>query len=311
MAMKTHIAILCAALAGGACKKSGGGGGWFTTSTGRIVHVDDSGAAHAAVDLGPSESLDAIACRYEGEAWVVGSHGAVQYTPDGGSTWSAQQVPTQANLRALATQDAGPVFVAGDGVLLRSTDTGASWQVFGDGQTAFRSLAAAEAGATVLAISDDGGLWSFDGATATLARRTTLQGARAVAVSPDGTKALVVGRGAWRSIDAGMTWVALASDPAIAFDDVRMLDDGSAFAVGSAGTIASVDDAGAMRVQHVGSADLHTLHVAEPDAADATGYAGGDGGTVWITHDSGATWSRGPVLDGDVLGVDEIGVGHR
>jgi len=311
MDMKTHFAILCVALAGAGCKKStgtGGGGGWFTTSTGMIEHVDPAGTVGAGVDLGATESMNGIACRYQGEAWVVGTHGTLLYTSDGGTTWASQAVPTQANLRALATQDAGPVFLAGDGVFLRSVDAGATWQGLGDGQTAFRSVAAAEQGSTVLAIADDGGVWSYDGA---LARRTSLDGARAVAISHDGDAAIIVGRGMWRSSDAGASWTQLAADPGNVFDDVRMFEDGSAVAVGASGAIAAIDTAGAVTVQHAGSTNLHTLHVADPDAIDATGYAGGDNGAVWITHDSGVTWSLGPTLSGTVLGVDEIGFGHR
>ena len=334
--MRTYVAFLCVALAGTGCKKStgtgggGGGGGWFTTSTGMIVHVDPAGQVGNGVDLGASESLNGIACRYLGEAWVVGTHGTLLYTHDGGTTWTAQASPTQADLRTLATQDAGPVYLAGNGVFLRSSDGGASWQSFGDGQTSFRSVAAAQQGDTVLAISDDGGLWSFDptaaplgaaarpeqvpardATTGVLARRATLDGARAVAVSPDGDTAVVAGNGLWRSLDGGLTWTQLAADPALAFDDVRVAEDASAVAVGTAGAIANIDASGAVQIQHAGSANLHTLHIADSDAADAIGYAGGDGGAVWITRDSGVTWTLGPSLSGTVLGVDEIGFGHR
>jgi photosystem II stability/assembly factor-like uncharacterized protein len=311
--MRTYIAFLCVALAGAGCKKStgtgGGGGGWFTTSTGQIVHVDPAGHAGNGVELG--ESLNSIACRYLGEAWVVGAHGTLLYTNDGGTTWSGQAVPTQADLHSLATQDAGPVYLAGDGVFLRSGDAGASWQAFGDGQTGFRSIAAAQQGDTVLAIASDGGLWSFDAAAGVLARHATLDGAHAVAISPDGDTAFVAGNGLWRSLDAGVTWTQLSSDGSAVFDDVRVAEDGSAVAVGTAGAIANIDPSGAIRVKHLGSANLHTLHIADPDATDAIGYAGGDGGTVWITRDSGVTWSLGPSLSGTVLGVDEIGFGHR
>jgi photosystem II stability/assembly factor-like uncharacterized protein len=203
------------------------------------------------------------------------------------------------------------VFLAGDGVFLRSVDAGASWQQLGDGQTRFRSVSAAERGKTVLAIADDGGLWAYDDGAATLARRTTLDGARVVAVSPNGNVAIAAGLGVWHSLDAGLTWTRLAADPALALEDVRVTDDGDATAVGAAGTIATIDPSGAVAVQHAGSAGLKTLHVPEPDAIDAIGYAGGADGGVWITRDSGMTWSLGPTLAGSVLGVDEIGFGHR
>jgi photosystem II stability/assembly factor-like uncharacterized protein len=315
MRMKTHIAILTLALAGGACKKStgtgGGGGSWFTTSTGMIVHVDPAGSAHAGLDLAGGESLNAIACRYQGEAWVVGSHGTLLYTSDGGTAWTNQAVPTQADLHAIATQDAGPVFLAGDGVFLRSADAGASWQQLGDGRTQFRSVSAAESANTVLAIADDGGLWAYDAVTGALGRRQTIDGARAVSVSPDGGTAIVVGQGVWQSIDAGVTWTQFSADPALALEDVRLDEDGGATAVGAAGAIARIDPSGTVTAQYAGHADLKTLHMPDPDAVDGVGYAGAADGTVWLTRDGGETWSVGPTLSGSVLGVDEIGFGHR
>jgi photosystem II stability/assembly factor-like uncharacterized protein len=308
--MKTKLAVLCVALAAVGCKKSGtstggggGGGGWFVGSEGLMQNVTPAGTPGHGYDLGSTAELRGIACRYAGEAWVVGNAGTVLYTNDAGSTWSAQVVPTSADLRTLATQDEGPVFLAGNGSFLVTKDTGATWTELGDGTTAFRSLAAAQAGDTVLALADDGGLWSYSGS---LARIGTLAGMRAIAVSPDGQVALAAGSGIMMSRDAGATWQSLAVDPSITFDDIRISEDGDAVAVGSAGAIANIDGStGAVTVQHVGTANLHTL------ALDDTGYTAGDGGQVLVTHDEGLTWSLGPVFGATVWGVDEIGDAHR
>jgi len=312
--MNTKLAVLCVALAGVGCKKTGtgggggGGGGWFVGSSGLMQNVTPAGTPGHGYDLGSTAELRGIACRYAGEAWVVGNAGTLLYTSDAGATWTAQVVPTAADLRALATQDFGPVFVAGNGTFLVTQDTGKTWTELGDGTTAFRSLAAAQEGDTILALADDGGLWSYNGA---LTRTATLSGMRALAVSPDGQLAIAAGNGMMMSRDAGLTWTALAVDPTVAFDDVRIAADGSAVAVGAAGTIANVDASGTVALQHAGTAGLHTLHIADPDSVDATGYAAGDGGQILVTHDSGLTWSLGPTLGATVWGVDEIGDGHR
>jgi len=238
---------------------------------------------------------------------VVGAAGTLLYTDDVGQTWRAQVVPASGELRGIATRDDGPVFVAGDGALLTSSDTGATWTTLSTRD--FRAVAAAQQGDAVLALGADGSLWSYAGGA--LTGLAAPAGARAVALSPLGDVAMIAGAGLARSDDGGAHWTALAVDPAIAFDDVRIADDGSAVAVGTAGAIATIDPGGAVAVQHVGSADLHTLHIADPDATDATGYAAGDGGQVYVTLDSGATWTAGPNVGRTVRGVDEIGFGHR
>lgn len=306
--MKTKLAVVCVALAVVGCKKNGtgggggGGGGWFVGSSGLMQNVKSTGQTGAGYDLGATTDLSAIACRYSGEAWVVGKAGTLLYTNDAGKTWSAQVVPTAADLRTLATQDFGPVFVAGNGTFLVTKDTGATWTELSDGTAAFRSMAAAQAGDTVLALADDGSLWSYTGA---LAKIGTLAGMRAIAVSPDGQIALAAGNGLMMSKDAGVSWTPLAVDPSITFDDIRIAETGDAVAVGTAGAIANIDTTGAVSVQRAGTANLHTV------ALDDVGFTAGDGGQVLVTHDGGLTWTLGPALGTTVWGVDEIGDGHR
>jgi hypothetical protein len=310
------LALVCVALAAVGCKKSGGGtggggggGGWFTGSSGLMENVTPDGTPGHGYDLGFAAELRGIACRYSGEAWVVGSAGTLLYTSDAGATWALQPVPTTADLRTLATQDFGPVFVAGTGTFLVTQDTGKTWTELGDGVAAFRSLAAAQDGHTVLALSDDGGLWAYDGTR--INRTATLAGMRAISVSPDGQLAIAAGNGMMRSQDGGATWSPLAVDAGVTFDDVRLAEDGTAVAVGAAGAIANVDEAGAVTVQHVGTAGLHTVHIADADDADPVGFAAGEGGQIVVTHDSGLTWSLGAKLGSTVWGVDQIGDGHR
>ena len=264
--MRTNVAFLCVALAAVGCKKTGtggggggGGGGWLVGSSGLMAQVDPTGHLGAGYQLDSTARLGGIACRSAGEAWVVGASGLLLYTNDAGRSWTEQAVPTTADLRAIATQDAGPVFVGGDGAMLVSTDTGATWRALSD--ASIRSIAAAQAADTVLAISDDSGLWSYDGTA--LARTQTFAGAHAVAVSPDGEIAMIAGHGLLRSEDAGVTWTALAVDGT--FDDVRIGEDGTAVAVGAGGAIANIDATGAVALQHVGSSDLHTVHIADND----------------------------------------------
>lgn len=314
--MKVVLLCLGIVLSVGACKKSGGGGpggggggGWLVGRNGLMVNVKTDGTS-AGYDLATSETLNSIACRYSGEAWVVGTHGTLLYTDDAGVSWRAQAVPTTADLRALATQNWGPVFVAGDGVFLTSNDTGAHWTALGDGTVSFRSIAAAQEAETVLAVSEDGALWSYENRE--LVSRGTMTGARTVALSPDGQTAILVGDNLIaRSTDAGRTWSPLTVAANIRFDDVRIDADGDATAVGSGGAIAHIADDGRVVLQQVGTADLHTVQLATTGEYDGLGFTAGDGGQVWITQDDGWTWGQGPNVGGTVLSIDQIGTFHR
>lgn len=312
--MRISVALVCAALAAGGCKKSGGGGGgggWLVGSTALMAQVEGNGTLGRGYALDASVQLNGIACRYLGEAWVIGDAGTVLYTRDGGDTWTPQVVPATGNLRAVATQDDGPVYIVGDGAFLVTTDTGATWTQLATPDQHFRAVAAAQEGTAVLALTDDGTLYSYDRATGVLAPRTAFAGARAVALSPDGEAAMVAGTMLARSFTGGATWSVLDVDPAVAFDDVRLGEAGGAVAVGAAGAIAKVDASGAVALQHVGTANLHALHIPDVEDEDAVGFAAGDGGQVLITHDAGATWALGPSVGRTVYGIDEIGRYHR
>ncbi|HEY5949032.1 MAG TPA: hypothetical protein VIV40_26250 [Kofleriaceae bacterium] len=309
--MRIHFAVLFVALAATGCKKKGsgpdgggGGGGWLIGSSGLMANIHDDDLV-GSYDLGSEANLNAIACRYQAEAWVVGEDATVLYTNDGGKSWVSQTVPTTANLRTLATQDDGPVFIGGDGTFLVTKDGGVTWQQLGDGVTSFRSMSAAQAGTGVLALSEGGGLWSYDANT--LTQRTTIEGARAVHQTPDGMVVMTAGAGISRSLDGGATWGALTVDPSIVFDDLRVNEDGTAIAVGADGAIANVALDGTVTLQYVGDKTLHTIHIHD----DEIGYAGGDDGQVLITEDAGLTWRIGPNVGRTVRGVDGIGFNHR
>ena len=318
--MRARVAIvLCLSVATiAACKRGGGtsgggggggggGAGWLVGSSALMDNVESSGELGPGYKLQSTQDLNGIACRYAGEAWVVGNAGTLLYTDDAGVTWTQQAIPTTNALRAIATQDAGPVYVGGDDGVFITTDTGKTWtqQLAG---TSIVAISAAQQGNTVLALDTDGGLWSLNGNT--FAPIGQFASARGLAVSDDGSIALVVGNGVWRSANAGMTWTQLAVDPSVSFSAARVGIDGTAIAVGDGGAIVSVDTNGTATVQHVGTSALYALHIPDVDSPDQTGYAAGATGQIYVTHDSGATWALGPNVGRAVYGIDEIGAGH-
>jgi photosystem II stability/assembly factor-like uncharacterized protein len=315
--MKLKVAFLCAALAASGaagCKKrggGGGGGGWLVGSEGMMANINLSGSLGEGYDLGASESLYGIACRFHSEAWVVGAGGTLLFSPDGGSSWEAQNLGTQADLRALATQDSGAVFVAGAGVFMTAVpdrDGRATWTQLGDGVTSFRSLSAAQRGTTVLAVSDDGGIWAV--ANNQLVRRTTIPGVRSIDVSIDGRVAIAAGDGLFRSTDAGVTWTRLLTDAGLSYDAVSIDENNEAVAVGAAGVVSRIADDQVL-TQRLGNAHLRAVHITPSSDYSGKGYAAGEGGQVWVTEDSGWSWTQGPIVAGTVFAVDEIGFGHN
>jgi hypothetical protein len=157
----------------------------------------------------------------------------------------------------------------------------------------------------VLAVST-GALFSYENGA--LVHRGTYAGARSR--SPDGQTVLLAGSGILRSTDGGhnfrRSWSTRRS-PSKTF--------GSAMKETQSQSARRAryhrSTGGAVSVQRVGTATLHTLHIADLDSTDAVGYAAGDGGQVLLTFDGGATWTLGPNLGRTVFGVDEIGEGHR
>jgi len=118
-----------------------------------------------------------------------------------------------------------------------------------------------------------------------------------------------------RSTDAGRTWSPLsssASSESVRYDDVRLDASGQAIAVGAGGAVAHIEIDNQVVMQRLGTADLHTLHISEVGEDDeGAGFAAGEGGQVWITRDGGLSWTEGPNAGHTVLGVDQIGDGHR
>jgi photosystem II stability/assembly factor-like uncharacterized protein len=160
-------------------------------------------------------------------------------------------------------------------------------------------------------VSVAGGVWSY--VTGQLVRGGSFPGGRAIALAPDGERAILVGDHLIsRSNDGGRSWAPLVSGD-VRFDDVRIGEDGDAVAVGSAGSLAHISAAGEVALQQVGTADLHTLHIAEADegSSSAAGFTAGEGGQVFITVDGGTTWRAGPNVGRTVLGFDQIGALHR
>jgi len=309
-----RMAILAGAvggmLAATACQKKtsgptgGGGGAWVVGPHGLMANIHADGTLGDGYALGSDVDLADITCRGKNVAFVVGDQGTMLRTYDGGASWESLDLGTTAALRAIAAQRSDTLYVAGDRVLVMSPDSGTTWRSLPvDPSSSWISVAAGHWSYRALALAADGRVIRYDAEHDTVTPAATLAGARVVAMSADGTRAVIAGAGRTllRSDDAGTTWRAIDLGGSFDLSDASVTAFGQITAVGADGTIARIGADDAATVDHVGAGRLRTLRL----EADGSGLAGGDDGFVLRTTNHGADWQ---VLDvavgGTVAGVD-------
>lgn len=310
------VAGACTAVvvAAGCSKKKTGspgpGGAWLVGQDGLMANLDAAGTLGPGYELGSEHDLLGIACRGLDTAFVVGELGTLLRTFDGGASWEVVDLDTTRSLRAVATAG-DAVYVGGEQLLMMSPDSGTTWtRLPVDPAASWLAVAAGHGGAHALALDDQGEVWRYDADLRTVAPVAGLEGARVVALSHDGQRAAIAGRGRMllRSDDGGGSWRAIDLGREVELDDVWVTGAGEAIGVGAGGVVVRVDAAGAVTLAAPGAGTLRTVHV----NALGRGLAAGDGGEVLATSDGGRTWSRLPLrLSGTVFGVDEVaGDGH-
>ncbi|MBZ0234769.1 MAG: hypothetical protein K8M05_20730 [Deltaproteobacteria bacterium] len=317
--MKTQIAttlFAAALLAAGGCKKKDGGspgpgpgGGWLVGEDGLMAAVLTSGTLGQGYDLESDHDLLGIACRGLDTAFVVGELGTFLRTFDGGVSWEVIDLDTTRTLRSVAAAD-DAVYVAGDGLLLRSPDRGTTWAPLPVDPSASWSAVTAAHGGVALALGMSGAVWRHDSASDSFTSVASLAGARVVAMSHDGTHAVVAGAGRaiLRSDDAGQTWRSIDLGRDVDLYDAWVTGAGETMAVGADGLMVRVSAADTIATSTIATETLRTIHI----NGRGVGLAAGDDGVVMHTADGGATWTELPLgLDRDVFAVDEVaGDGH-
>jgi photosystem II stability/assembly factor-like uncharacterized protein len=311
------FAAACAVLAAAAgCekKKTGGGGGggsWVIGQHGLMANIHDDGSMGDGYDLQSQDDLLDITCRGKATAFVVGQQGTLLRTFDGGDSWESIDLGTTTTLRSVSAHWGDAVFVGGDGILKMSPDSGATWRDLStDASRSWLSVTASHHGNLALAVDSAGGVWQYDTSKGSLASVATLAGARQVAASPEGTRAVAVGAGhtVLRSDDAGAHWRTIDLGRDLDLYDVVMDESGAIVAVGAGGTIANISATDAVSIATPGTGTLRGVQI------DWTGHgmAVGENGLVLSSSDSGVHWSRLDLgLTGTVFGVDDVdGDGH-
>ncbi len=226
--------------------------GWTAGAGGAVAHTEDGGKTWSPQASGLTDALRAV--RFGARAGdaaslgvVAGEHGAVAVTRDRGVTWAplhAAGAATDTWRGAAIAIDAGIVVLAGDaGALLRSADAGNTWTratIAGAGD--LRGIASDPGAHLVLAVDQRGTVWSSTDRAASFTRETSASSPLdAVALSDDGSRALVVGaHGTALERDAGGAWHVIATG-LDADLHAALLTDGArrAYVAGDHGTLAT------------------------------------------------------------------------
>ena len=288
---------------GGACVDAS----WVVGGDGAVLRVGGDGSSESHEPLAPG--LFAIECNGEAEAWVVGAAGHVARTTDGGAHWSTVATGVHADLHDVE---------ADHGVMVSAVGTDGAWLVIDDAgmrsiDGATGSLAGVAMGAAgLLAIADDGTVWSAEPAAGLAVAVAALPGTpRALDLAHDVARGVAVGRGGalWWS-DDGVQWRALDSGTEHDLHAVQIARDGrGAIAVGASGTVVRVDlAADAPIITHVelATGDLRDIHL----DWQGHGAAVGDDGIVALTDDAGLTFELVHTSRSDLVGVDALGPEH-
>jgi photosystem II stability/assembly factor-like uncharacterized protein len=235
----------------------------------------------------------------------VGDGGLLLATGDGGATWRPAATGAARALRSIAVAHHGSrAFAAGDGgTFLISEDDGRSWRAVEDPDLAsgadLAAVATTDGGDLALITATDGTIrrWTAarGGSRGALERLRSGAGTAlwGVALSADGARAAAVGAAglALASEDGGSTWRPLDAGTKRTLRDVWLAEGGRrVVAVGEAGVVVDGAWGGKARARELFGDEGSTLRGVHL-GADGRGALVGDGGSLLVTDDGGATWS--------------------
>jgi photosystem II stability/assembly factor-like uncharacterized protein len=167
---------------------------------------------------------------------------AIFRTLDAGVTWVRQSAPWKRWLRAISFGDQQTVMAVGDsGLILRSTDTGSTWNELHAGTAAIRLNGVCSFGtSTTIAVGDSGTVLRTDNGGATWKRQQSGTASRLTSVWIAKTNsAFVTGDNGTvlRTTDGGATWIPQASGTLNALYGAAFNGANSLIAVGDRGSI--------------------------------------------------------------------------
>ncbi|RLD75640.1 MAG: hypothetical protein DRJ15_16695, partial [Bacteroidetes bacterium] len=97
--------------------------------SGKIMESKNEGVFWAPVSNGTTFSILDIEMMDEYSGWAVGEEGTILHTTDGGLNWEEQYSGAYGDLEAISILDAQTAFAAGEYNILKTTDSGDTWNI--------------------------------------------------------------------------------------------------------------------------------------------------------------------------------------
>jgi len=243
--------------------------GWAVGDFGTISHTTDGGRTWHLENSHTTEMLFDVDFVDDQNGWISGRSGMILHTDDGGETWERQKSGTTKHLFAIDFVDAQFGCIAGDwGAILVTHDGGATWE------------------------------------KRTLTEDIILNDIAMV----DREHGFIVGEAGTvlATEDGGSTWVKRDSGVSKSLFGVDFVDPQHGWAVGIDALILETGDGGKSWQVRNGSTEVRALEqVGFAQAYDnpslygiavlgRNGFAAGEIGAVFESHDGGHTWTREP-----------------
>jgi len=221
--------------------------GWAVGPKGTAIHTTDGGATWQLIDLGISETLNAVYMHDDMMAFMVGDNGLIKLVIERENGFEITHYPrsTSEDLHSVTSiisdnPDACPWAVGEKGTILRSNDFWYTWEdqsiPFNNTIYSIDNISCAEAWASgpdglVLYTSNSGESWSYRNVPTTWDLFSVHVG------NFDNIRVVGQQSTIWQSADKGANWEKEHEESGYNLNDVINIDENVAYAVGDQGKI--------------------------------------------------------------------------
>ena len=249
--------------------------------------------------------------RHPGTIWAGSRFSEVFESTDGGTTWQARtfggnNVGLETSSFTFDPSSPSKVLAASSIGLLRTTDGGSTWDVFGNANASFFSLVADPttpatlyagntSGSGVFKSTDGGGHWTAanKGLPANGSSQPLIAALAVDPSHPATVYAATYGNGLFQSTDGATTWTSVASGMRSAYVWSVLVPPGQSSTVlastAGAGVYASGDSGKTFSASNSGLS-LAIINAIVPDAASSSTYYAAAFDGIYRSADGGATW---------------------